>query len=253
MTWFAQLRKPRHRRSPRSSVVHATREQSAVCPRRRRAASYTQAVLWTVLIPAKSLPEAKSRLIGATADPAAHARLVLAIRADTVAAAQAAESVARVVIVTDRPTAAGAHPVVVQSRPGLNAALREGEAYAARHWPADGVAALVGDLPALRPAELADALALAAGHARAYVPDAPGTGTTLLTALAGQKLRPAFGPGSAAGHARAATALTAGPGLRSDVDTADDLRAAVELGVGPATRTVLSLPEQPPCVHFDSA
>jgi 2-phospho-L-lactate/phosphoenolpyruvate guanylyltransferase len=214
-------------------------------------------VLWTVLIPAKSLPEAKSRLIGATADPAAdptaHARLVLAIRADTIASAQAAESVARVVIVTDRPTAAGPQPIVVQSRPGLNAALREGAGYAAQRWPADNVAALVGDLPALRPSELDDALGLAAHHARAYVPDAPGTGTTLLTALAGQDLRPAFGPGSAVRHARSAAALTAGPGLRSDVDTADDLRAAVELGVGPATRTVLSLPKQPPCVHFDSA
>jgi 2-phospho-L-lactate/phosphoenolpyruvate guanylyltransferase len=214
-------------------------------------------VLWTVLIPAKSLPAAKSRLVGATADPAvdpaAHARLVQAIRADTIAAAQAVDAVGRVVIVTDRPAAAGSQPIVVQSRPGLNAALREGAAYAVRNWPVDGIAALVGDLPALRPHELAAALTQAAEHPRGFVADASGTGTTLLTARAGQPLDPAFGPGSAARHARAAAALAAGPGLRGDVDTAADLRAVVELGVGPATRTELSRPSQPPRVNFDSA
>jgi 2-phospho-L-lactate guanylyltransferase len=210
-------------------------------------------VLWTVLIPAKSLPGAKSRLLDATADRAAHARLVLAIRADTVAAAQAAAGVARVIIVADRPTAAGSHPVVVQSQPGLNAALREGARYAGQHWPDDGVAAMVGDLPALQPQELAEALAAAGTHPRAYVPDAQATGTTLLTALTAAQLQPAFGAGSAARHAESATALVAGPGLRTDVDTATDLRSALALGVGPATTTALCLPDQPPCVHFDSA
>ncbi len=215
--------------------------------------SYTRTVLWTVLIPAKSLPEAKSRLLGATADRAAHARLVLAIRADTIAAAEAAAGVGRVVIVTDRPAAAGSHPVFVQSQPGLNSALRESAQYAAEHWRGDGVAALVGDLPALRAQELADALALAAAHQRSYVPDAHDTGTTLLTALAPRALQPAFGAGSAARHDAAAVRLPAGLGLRIDVDTAADLDAALAVGVGPATRTALFLPNQPPCVHFDSA
>jgi 2-phospho-L-lactate/phosphoenolpyruvate guanylyltransferase len=206
-----------------------------------------------VLIPTKSLPGAKSRLLGATADPEAHARLVQAIRADTVAAAQAAEGVARVVIVSDRPTAAGSHRVVIQSQPGLNAALRDGAGYAVRHWPGDGVAAMVGDLPALRPHELAEVLVTAGAHPRAFVPDAAGTGTTLLTASATTTLRPAFGPGSAARHAESAIALAAGLGLRTDVDTETDLESALALGVGPATGTALFLPNRPPCVHFDSA
>jgi 2-phospho-L-lactate/phosphoenolpyruvate guanylyltransferase len=248
----AQFRQPRHRHSLRYRSS-STREQSAASPGDGRVTSYTRTVLWTVLIPAKSLPEAKSRLLGATADRAAHARLVLAIRADTIAAADAAAGVGRVVIVTDRPTAAGNHPVVVQSQPGLNPALRDGAHYAAQHWRGDGVAALVGDLPALQPHELAEALALAAEHPRGYVPDAQGTGTTLLTALAPHPLQPAFGAGSAARHDTAAVRLTAGPGLRIDVDTAADLDAALALGVGPATRTALFLPNQPPCVHFDSA
>jgi 2-phospho-L-lactate guanylyltransferase len=192
---------------------------------------------WTVVIPAKALPEAKSRLLPASADPAAHRRLVESIREDTMAAARAAEGTARVLVIADRPQLPGA---LVQTRPGLNAALAEAADYAMRTWPMDGVVALVGDLPALQPEALAAALAAAAQHARSFVADATGTGTTLLAALPGTSLSPAFGPGSAARHARVATPLDAAPGLRHDVDTADDLRAAAELGLGPATSVVLA-------------
>jgi 2-phospho-L-lactate/phosphoenolpyruvate guanylyltransferase len=184
----------------------------------------------------KALPEAKSRLLPATADPAAHRRLVEAIRADTVAAAGAADGVARVLLVADRPGLPGAF---VQTRPGLNAALAEAAEHAAASWPDDGVAALVGDLPALRPADLAAALFAAAGQPRSFVPDAPGTGTTVLTALPGTCLQPAFGTESAARHAAVAAALEAAPGLRHDVDTAEDLAAAAELGLGAATSALL--------------
>lgn len=197
---------------------------------------------WTVLIPAKSLPRAKSRLLRAAADADAHARLVHAIRDDTVTAAQAAANVARVVIVTDRADTGGSHDaehVLVQSTPGLNPALQEAATIAAARWPADGVAALVGDLPALRPDELAAALDQAAGHPRAYVADAQGTGTTLLTAGPHTALEPAFGAGSAARHAASAVALAAGPGLRHDVDTGEDLHAAATHGLGPRTRAVM--------------
>lgn len=191
---------------------------------------------WTVVIPAKALPEAKSRLAPMSTDPAAHRRLVEAIRADTIAAAQAANGVARVVVVVDR--GAASTRVLVQTRPGLDAALREGAAYAVASWPEDGVAALVGDLPALRPDELAHVLRAAAEHPRAYVADVSGTGTTLLAATPGHLLRPAFGPGSARRHGVDATAVPAGPGLRHDVDTSADLLAAAGLGLGPATRAV---------------
>lgn len=197
---------------------------------------------WTVVIPAKALPAAKSRLLGASADLAAHDRLVRAIRADTLAAARGADGVARVVLVTDRadaPRPDGA-AVIVQSAPGLNPALREAARYAAERWPGDGIAALVGDLPALRPEELAAALAAASGHPHSYVADAAGTGTTLLAVTPGAPLRPEFGAGSAARHARLAGALPAGPGLRRDVDTAADLAAAAALGFGPATSAALA-------------
>jgi 2-phospho-L-lactate guanylyltransferase len=192
---------------------------------------------WTVLIPAKALPGAKSRLLTASADPDGHRRLVESIRADTISAARAAAGTARVVLVTDRP---GVPDALVQSEPGLNAALAEAADYAARTWPADGVVALVSDLPALQPEALAAVLQEAARHARSFVRDAPGTGTTLLAARPGTPLRPSFGPHSAARHAMMAAALDAAPGLRHDVDTADDLLAAAGLGLGPATTAVLA-------------
>lgn len=191
---------------------------------------------WSVVIPAKALPGAKSRLAGAAPAGFAHQQLVTALRADTVAAALAAPGVARVVLVVDAHATApdGVH-VLVQSSPGLNAAIAEGAAHAADHWPDDAVAALLGDLPALRPEELGAALDAAAHTDHGYVPDAAGSGTTLLTARPGVALQPAFGVDSAARHAAFATELPAGPGLRRDVDTLDDLRSALEIGVGPRT------------------
>ncbi len=199
---------------------------------------------WTVLIPAKSLPAAKSRLAPRAPDAAAHARLVEAIRADTVAATRAAPGVARVVLVVDRP---GVHvpdgaQVVVQRRDGLNEALADAAEDAAARWPSDGVAALLGDLPALRPAELGAALLAAAGVDAAFVPDADSVGTTMLTAAPGRALHPQFGTGSTARHGLLAEAIPAGPGLRRDVDTAADLEVAVGLGLGPATTRELANP-----------
>lgn len=186
---------------------------------------------WTVLLPMRALPNAKSRL-AATLPPELHADVVAAIRADTVAAVQAAEPVARVLVIGDAP---GAGVTLVQTSSGLNGALRDGAAYAQAQWPDDGVAALVADLPALRGDELGAALDAAAAHPSAFVSDASGTGTTLLTAAPGIRLDPRFGPGSAARHGAIATAIAGGAGLRNDVDTADDLAAAARVGLGAHT------------------
>ena len=193
---------------------------------------------WTVLIPAKSLPTAKSRLAPVSADAAAHRRLVEAIRRDTADSAAASQGVARVLLVVD--SGAPRPDTIVQSAPGLNAAITEAAGQAARRWPTDAIAVLVGDLPALRPHELAAALAAAAAHERSFVVDRHGTGTTLLAARPGTSLRPAFGPRSATTHRRNAVPLEAGPGLTHDVDTAEDLRAAAEFGLGPATCAALA-------------
>ena len=196
---------------------------------------------WTVLIPVKALPSAKSRLVDVSADQAAHRRLVEAIRRDTIAAAGAAEGVARLVAVSDEPGVVNL-PTIVQIRPGLNEALADAAWMAAKQWQMDGIAALVGDLPALRAEDLSAALRQARGP-RSFVPDASGLGTTLLVAWPGVELEPNFGPGSAARHAAIADALEVGAGLRLDVDSAADLDAAAALGLGPATREALAASE----------
>jgi 2-phospho-L-lactate/phosphoenolpyruvate guanylyltransferase len=113
---------------------------------------------------------------------------------------------------------------------------------AARRWPGTGLAALTADLPAVSPAELAGALrAAGASPGRAaFVPDAAGVGTTLYAVPPGGQFRPLFGGASRARHAAAgATELDLDDvtGLRRDVDTPDDLREALTIGVGPFTRS----------------
>lgn len=200
-----------------------------------------------MVVPAKRLAVAKTRLRplteGAGGLPGGHAELVLALLVDTLTAVRACPSVGAVVVVTDDPRAAevvaalGARTVGDEPDRGLNAALVHGAATVG----SGPVAALSSDLPALRPAELAGALAEATrlagtGVPRCFTADAAGTGTTLLAAADGE-LRPRFGPGSAAAHeASGAVRLPARwPGLARDVDTPEDLRAAGVLSLGRAT------------------
>lgn len=198
---------------------------------------------WSLVVPLKPLAQAKSRL--AAAAGAARPALALAFALDTVAAALDCGLVADVTVVTDDPTAgarlAGLGAFVVADVPaaGLNAALRYGAERVRERGAAGGVAALNGDLPALRPAELSLVLAAAAqAPERAFLADAAGVGTTLLAAAPGIDLAPAFGGASRARHlasgAREIT-LTGVPSVRRDVDTPEDLREALALGVGPRT------------------
>ena len=122
---------------------------------------------------------------------------------------------------------------------GLNAALAHGAARVRARRPGAAVAALNADLPALRPAELDLVLHSAARFPRAFLADAADIGTTLLTATSGVELAPAFGGASRARHlASGAHGDRPRPGcasVRRDVDTGEDLLAALALGVGPHT------------------
>src|SRR5580693_7870094 len=220
---------------------------------------------WTVLLPVKVLAQAKSRLAVLAGER--RLELALALASDTVSAVVACPEVARVIVVTTDPVAGprlsslGAL-IVPEARPvadgrdsrqsawpspdgsqhQLNAALLHGAAVAARRWPGTGLAALTADLPALRPAELAAALRAASDVAGpVFVPDAAGVGTTMYAVATAGQFRPMYGGASRARHAAGgATELVLGgiAGLRQDVDTPDDLRAAVALGVGPRTAGV---------------
>jgi 2-phospho-L-lactate guanylyltransferase len=213
--------------------------------------------LWTVVIPVKAPAQGKTRL-APHLDDASRMALARAFAADTVAAALAARSVARVIVVGDDPELAHGAEFLDErraaraSRPesaprsgrapvaGLTAAIARGIAHA-RATGAVDVAVLLGDVPCLRPDDLDDALALAAGHPLAFVPDADGTGTTLATALAEAVFEPHFGADSAREHARAGfVALEASARLRRDVDTLDALEDAIALGTGAHTAHVVA-------------
>ncbi|MEV7979116.1 2-phospho-L-lactate guanylyltransferase [Streptomyces sp. NPDC086519] len=210
---------------------------------------------WTLVIPLKPLARAKSRLADTAAD-GVRPSLALAFAQDTVAAALACQSVKDVAVVTDdalagRELAAlGARIVPDTPGSGLNAALRHGAAAVRASRPESPVAALNADLPALRPLELARVLDAAAEFPRAFLPDTAAIGTTLLAAVPGHELAPAFGLDSRARHAAsgaAELALVGVDSVRQDVDTGADLRAALALGVGPRTATVaarLLIPDQ---------
>ncbi|OZM74199.1 2-phospho-L-lactate guanylyltransferase [Amycolatopsis antarctica] len=192
----------------------------------------------------------KSRLRGAPGCPPgeqAHARLVLALAADTLAAARAAAGVRRVLVVgTDPATLAeldvpGVEVVGENGAGGLNAALRHGESVLRAGDPDAVVAAMQADLPALRAVELSSAIEQARGR-RAFVADRHGSGTTLLLSAPGGWLGPRFGTGSAQAHARSGALALAvrAPSLRGDVDTPEDLRHASELGLGERSKLLLA-------------
>lgn len=198
---------------------------------------------WVVIVPVKRLELAKSRLSGQLGGQ--RRALALAMALDTITVAFSCPGV-RVVVVTDEdmvaaPLRAGIQVVTDEPRAGINAALVHG-AEGARVRRGEGLAALAADLPALRTAELRLALSLAAAHPQAFVPDAAGTGTTLYTSWAMDGFAPTFGPGSAAAHAAHAQKLDASGlrGLRRDVDTIEDLRSAVDLGLNERTAQVVA-------------
>lgn len=198
---------------------------------------------WAVVIPLKPLSVAKSRLAGAAGDDL-RPTLALAFAEDTVAAVLDCPEVRHVAVVTDDPTAAarlrllGARIVPDSPRRGLNAAVEHGVRAVRTLRGEPAVAAVNADLPALRPAELARVLRAAAGHPRSFLADTAGTGTTVLAALGGVDLAPGFGLASRTRHRASGAVELMEPGVdsvRQDVDTGEDLRAALALGVGPRT------------------
>ncbi|MEV0593969.1 2-phospho-L-lactate guanylyltransferase [Nonomuraea cavernae] len=201
---------------------------------------------WSLVIPVKTLVAAKTRLAAATGPH--RVRLAVAVACDTVSAALACPLVARVIVVTADPAAAGplsalGAEVVADPDQGLNTALRTGAAHAVRVAPGDPVGALQADLPALRPAELATALTAAAEFDQAFVPDALDVGTTFYGVRAGLPFTPRFGGESRARHLASGAKELCVEGIESvrrDVDTPDDLRAAMALGLGGHTAAVVA-------------
>ena len=194
---------------------------------------------WQVVIPVKRTDRGKSRLGPAVG--ADRQMLSRAIADDTIAAAVAAVGADRVVVVTSDAGVRAAWlgrgvGVVDDPGEGLNAAVRSGQ----RLTPGGRLtAALLGDVPSLRPPDLAVALSAAESAGESFVPDAAGDGTVL---RCGAGFEPRFGPDSAALHAAdGAVRLELDlPSLRTDVDDALSLALARRIGLGPRTSALLA-------------
>jgi 2-phospho-L-lactate guanylyltransferase len=196
-----------------------------------------------VIIAVKRLEMAKTTLAQAF-PPDCRALLVQAMVQDTIGAALATPAVECVIVVTPDATvsrvacAQGAEalidPTPIWNSDPLNSAIRAAEATVRSRLR--NVAVLQGDLPALRSTELSDAVSAAHAYPRSFVTDRHGTGTAALFAF-GVPLRPTFGRDSALRHFQSGAFRLDGdwPGLRCDVDTVDEIRTALGLGVAPFT------------------
>ena len=213
-----------------------------------------------MVVPFKGAADAKSRLSGSF-DDSTRAALALSFLVDTVSAVRAVPGVSSVLVVSNEPGLAGdlaaageasgradvETRVIADPGGGINAAVAAGLALARASAPGTWAAALTGDLAALRPTDLGQALALAeaaasTGAPRTFVPDREGSGTTMVAFAPGADSPTRFGVGSSAAHASAGyrqLAVPAGSSLRLDIDDADDLERARLLGLGAATRAVL--------------
>ncbi len=195
---------------------------------------------YVVVMPVKPPARGKSRLVGPDEDQ--RRDLAEAFALDTAAACLGAARVAQVLVVTDdahvarRLGALGCACVPDGDSTGLNAALRQAVAESRRRWPDLLPAAVLADLPALRPDDLDAALGAIVPGGASYVVDADGTGTTLYTSPY-DEFEPSFGPASAQAHQVAGALAIRGDltTLRRDVDDLDDLRAAAALGLGVET------------------
>jgi 2-phospho-L-lactate guanylyltransferase len=199
-------------------------------------------VSWLVVIPFKGAPDGKSRLAGRFDDTQRRA-LALAFLQDTLAAVRGVPAVAGVTVVSSEPglnrmlaSAEGLAPaqarapieVIPDPGNGLNAAIEHGIVSFRGGERSGHIAVLLGDLPALASEELAQALAAAEEYPQAFVPDAAGDGTTMITLAPDVDAPVLFGAGSAAAHAAAGYVrleLAADSGLRRDVDAPEDVDA----------------------------
>lgn len=213
--------------------------------------STPQDIDWGIVVPVKGGPGAKSRL-----HSPARGAIATAVALDTIATAVTTVGATRVLVVTgDRGLEREVRtiaPVAIVDDPGtgLDAAALAGVSslvgvagagVVGAGAPVTGVAVLLGDHPCLTERELRVALEVSGRHTRAFVPDAHGTGTAMVTTTRPGEFASAFGAGSAARHqavgmVRLDLEL---PGLRLDVDDLDDLDAARGLGIGPRTRAAL--------------
>ena len=183
-----------------------------------------------VIVPVQALGAAKSRLAGVLPEQD-RAELVVAMLEDVLEAVRAAHDGPLLLVTPDEqyePAAAVARAtLLVDAGTGYNEAVRL--ALASPEVEAAGAGVIVpADQARAQPGELREALDALATHEVVIVPSLDG-GTGLLGLRPPDAIAPAYGPGSASAHERAAReagrslALLRLASLERDIDTADDL------------------------------
>lgn len=198
---------------------------------------------WHVIVPVRGGLAGKTRLGSIEGHPLTEVdRVALAgaMAADTIAAALESACGPVSVLTADSGAATLASQLgattIDDPGGGLNSALR---AALTRIEPGVGIVVLLGDVPAARATDIAEAVALGDCAGRAFVPDWEGTGTTLVVLDARSRDPSALGFG--AGSARRHADLGLEPigvhldRLRCDVDTPQAWDRALGLGLGPVT------------------
>ena len=193
-----------------------------------------------LLVPVKPLARAKTRLRNQSVDGVED--LVLAMACDVLAAALAAPEVGDVVVISNdqrvrrAATELGARAVLDRPDAGLNASLHA----AVTDLEADGqtlgaVICQPADCPAVTPQDFSALVAAEHGTPqKLFVSDVQGSGTTSLLSRS-PTLVTHYGIGSASAHRADGFVELRGPEWRRlsrDVDTPEDLRAALRLGAG---------------------
>lgn len=200
------------------------------------------------VIPVGQLCRAKSRLRMAL-DPASRRELVLGMLFRTIEATRTVRTIERVIVVSpDRTVQTFATQCGVHSVAQRGTGLNEGVTQAVRSLPGTSAAVLVipVDLAFVSALELAQALRWV-GHATAtdphrpcvaVVPDRHSIGTNLLYVSPPNAITFRFGEGSRTRHAAEAARIGAkyielAGSLSLDLDTPEDLDAAIKRGVNP--------------------
>jgi 2-phospho-L-lactate guanylyltransferase len=180
------------------------------------------------LIAIKERSRCKTRLSEALA-PGARAQLVRAMLAAVLSAAEAAQTVRQIIVVSpERDSVSAEIPVLADTGQGLNSALTQAHRVL-RDFGSREVVILPADLPTLTAADV-DAL-VRAGRSGGFAlaTDTAGTGTNALCLVSAQAFRFQFGPDSRRLHLQEAELqglrpqMVHLPGLEFDVDTPADL------------------------------
>lgn len=194
----------------------------------------SEPAIWC-LVPVKRLKNAKQRL-ASVLSPEHRATLTRLMATDVIRAARACDRLAGVAVVTaDDEIAAlargeGATVLAEEKDSGLNAALT-GAAAAVRAWGATGILILPGDVPLVRPSDIAEMLeGQAGGRAVTIAPADSDGGSNALACSPPDAIQFRFGENSCERHCEAARRAGIEPTLRHLPRLALDIDRPADLG-----------------------